>query len=157
MKPTSAKAMRCRSTATHQRGSFLLEALIAILIFSLGTLGLVGLQAQSIRHVNDAQYQGEAVYLANSVLSKMWSDDRATLTAKYTGSAGSGGAGYMTLLELEKDLLLPGVSDTSNPPQIDVVNGPSTTSVQVTVTIWWQLPGEATPHNYRTTGVVGAN
>jgi len=31
-----------------QQGAFLLEALIGILIFSLGVLGIVGLQAQAI-------------------------------------------------------------------------------------------------------------
>ena len=66
-----------------QRGSFLLEALIGILVFSFGVLGLVGLQAQSIRHINDAQYRAEAVYLAQSLVAKMWADDPAKLAANY--------------------------------------------------------------------------
>src|SRR5665811_2244945 len=66
-----------------QEGAFLLEALIGILIFSLGILGIVGLQAQAIRSTNDAEYRAEAVYLANSLVSQMWADDRNTLKAKY--------------------------------------------------------------------------
>jgi hypothetical protein len=31
------------------------------------------------------------------------------------------------------------------------------TSSVVQVQIFWQLPGETTPHNYTTTGVVGQN
>jgi type IV pilus assembly protein PilV len=45
--------MQLRHTQT---GAFLLEALIGILIFSLGILGIVGLQARAIRFTNDAEY-----------------------------------------------------------------------------------------------------
>ena len=136
-----------------QHGSFILEALIAILIFSFGVLGIVGLEAQSIRHINEAQYRGEAVYLANSVISRMWADDPATLAAKYQ----SGGAGYSAFAELVK--ALPGVTDTANQPQITVAAGPSVGSSLVTVSVFWVMPGETTAeqHNYTTNAVVGLN
>ena len=38
-----------RNLGRTQSGAFLLEALIGILIFSLGVLGIVGLQARAIR------------------------------------------------------------------------------------------------------------
>ncbi len=141
------------SAARTQGGSFLLEALIGILIFSFGVLGLVGLQAQSMRHIADAQYRGEAVYLANSLVSRMWSDDPATLAAKYQ----SGGAGYNALLEMVKTL--PGASDKGNEPDVIVAAGPSVSSSLVTVTIYWVPPGEAIAnrHNYTTMAVVGLN
>src|SRR5215207_5904360 len=72
--------LRCRKS---QAGVFLLEALIAILVFSFGILGIVGLQARAIQTTNDAQYRAEATYLANSVISKMWTDSRSTLFDKY--------------------------------------------------------------------------
>jgi type IV pilus assembly protein PilV len=43
----------------------LLEALIAILIFSFGILGLVGLQANAINLSTDAKYRADAALLAN--------------------------------------------------------------------------------------------
>lgn len=136
-----------------QGGSFLLEALIGILIFSFGVLGLVGLQAQSMRHVADAQYRGEAVYLANAVVSRMWADNPANLAAKYQ----VGGAGYNSLLEMVKTL--PGASDPANAPEVLVTPGPGIGSSIVSVTIYWLPPGEpiANRHNYTTMAVVGLN
>lgn len=137
-----------------QRGSFILEALIGILIFSFGVLGIVGLQARSIRHVNDAQYRGEAVYLASSVVAKMWGDDPAALAVKYQ----SGGAGYDAFREMVK--VLPGAADNANAPVIMVNPGPAVGTSLVTVTVFWLLPGEdqtKQQHNYSTTAVVGLN
>lgn len=137
-----------------QGGSFMLEALIGILIFSFGILGLVGLQAQAMRHISDAQYRGEAVYLANSVVGRMWSDNPATLAAKYQ----TGGAGYDAFRELVKKL--PGGVDAANKPVILVAAGPAVGSSLVTVQVFWLLPGEnqaTQQHNYSTMAVVGLN
>ena len=92
---------RARPTApAKQRGGFLLEALVGILIFSFGILGLVGLQANAIRHVNDAQYRGEAVYLASTIVGRMWTDNPAQLEANYDKDLA--GPGYLALKELAK-------------------------------------------------------
>ena len=78
--------------ATRQRGSFLLEALISVLIVAFGILGLIGLQARAIQNVDDAQYRGEATYLANAYLGQMWVADRTTLNANFDDA--SGGPAY---------------------------------------------------------------
>ncbi|MDQ6619931.1 MAG: pilus assembly protein PilV [Pseudomonadota bacterium] len=131
----------------------MLEALIGILIFSFGVLGLVGLQAQSMRHVSDAQYRGEAVYLAHSLIASMWADDQSKLAALYQ----SGGAGYTRFREMVKTL--PGGADSVNDPQVVVAPGPAVGSSLVTVSVFWILPGESTAnqHNYTTQAVVGLN
>ena len=46
-----------KSLPARQTGSYLLEALIAILIFAFGVLGLVGMIGTSIRVTNDARYR----------------------------------------------------------------------------------------------------
>ena len=56
---------------TRQRGSFLLEALIAILIVALGILGLVGLQARAMQDTDESQFRSEAAFLASDVISRM--------------------------------------------------------------------------------------
>jgi len=142
----------------RQQGVMLLEVLIAILIFSFGILGIVGLQAQSIRHVNDVQYRSEAVFLANSFVSKMWADDRTATDPTYLdttyGDAGAG-PGYTEFYKMVQGL--PGADLAGNAPTVKVEAGPSTTSTLVTVTVFWQLPGEKTAHNYSTTAVIGRN
>lgn len=52
----------------HQTGSVLLEALVAILIFSIGILALVGMEATAISTVSDAQYRSTAGFLANQIV-----------------------------------------------------------------------------------------
>ena len=54
-----------------QRGMFLLEALIAILIFSLGILGMVAMGGTAIAAQSDAQYRTDAANFANEIASKI--------------------------------------------------------------------------------------
>ncbi|HKE39477.1 MAG TPA: hypothetical protein VKG21_06545 [Casimicrobiaceae bacterium] len=152
---TSKHLRKCQS------GAYLLEALIGILVFSFGILGIVGLQAQAIRFTNDSEFRAEAVYLANALISKMWTDDRTQLKAKYDSTVG--GPEYVNFQNQVKnafkgaDVLDPVVlvDDPALPP------APSKTSSVVQVQISWRLPGEpasaAYNHNYTTTGVVGQN
>ena len=57
-----------------QRGSMLLEGLIAILIFSVGILAIVGMQATAIKNSTDAKYRADASYLAGQIIGQMWAD-----------------------------------------------------------------------------------
>ena len=72
-----------------QSGVMLLEALIAILIFSLGILGIVGLQAVQMKLVADAKYRSDAALLAEELIGQMWASDRtaATLNAVFATGA----------------------------------------------------------------------
>ncbi len=155
-----------------QRGAFLLEALVALLIMAFGILGIVGLQAQSMRVTNDSEYRAEAVYLANSLVGKMWTDTPpdpakggpaawiAALTDNYDST--KKGPGYVAFQNAIVAAPLPGVvKDTVNDPVVKVDDGTkaglSTNSVYVTITVFWQLPGEKTPHQYVTSAVIGLN
>ena len=146
-----------RNSGRTQRGAFLLEALIGILIFSLGVLGIVGLQARAIRFTNDAEFRAEAMYLANSLISQMWTDNRALLKTKYDSTVG--GAGY-TVFKAKVHSALNGatifpepVVNVDGPPPLPQAN--SATSNVVQVQISWQMPGDLVTHNYTTTGVIG--
>src|ERR1700756_3364794 len=80
--------MRPSLTLRHrQTGAYLLEALIGILIFALGVLGIVGLQAASLRTTTDSALRAEAVFAANQLLGQMWTDDEAALAANYTSAS----------------------------------------------------------------------
>jgi len=154
----------------------ILEAMIAILVFSLGILGIVGLQAASIKASTDAKYRSEASLLANEVIGRMWVSDRApaTLQANFAspdggayqawGWVGTGAADAGTKAEPTRGSVLetlPGAA--ANLPTISVAAvAPATATVPptpstslVTVTVFWQLPGEATPHNYTAVAQIG--
>ncbi|MDD5242206.1 MAG: prepilin-type cleavage/methylation domain-containing protein [Sulfuricella sp.] len=122
-----------------QTGSALLESLIAILIFSMGILAIIGLQAVSIKNTAGAKYRTDASMLANQVIGQMWVDDKtnAALVANYSSP---GGAKYLTW-KANVEQALPGVASNAPTITIDAANA-------ATVTIRWQSPGEGAPHNY---------
>ena len=128
-----------------QHGIVLLEALIAILIFSIGILGIVGLQAAAIKNSGDAKFRADASQLSSELFARMWSSDRtsATLVANYNGSAGSGGAGYLAWAA-DVSGALPG----NIPPVVTVTTDTLTVipSTLVTVQIFWQAPNDKTTH-----------
>lgn len=61
-------------TQRHQAGVMLIEALIGILIFSIGILALLGMQGSAIKNTTDAKYRSEASFLATQVIGQMWVD-----------------------------------------------------------------------------------
>lgn len=116
-----------RPHASMQKGMVLLEALIAILIFSIGVLAIVGLQATMITNTSDTKARVDAANIAEQRLGQMWSDPDNILT----------------YLEQNTDIsgLLPNGKRTTTQP----VTG------QFTVTVTWQQPGDKGPHNFTTT------
>ena len=132
------------------RGSFLLEALIAILIVALAILGIVGLVARSIQNVDESKYRGEAAALAASYIGQMWVDNRtpATLKAKYE----SGGSGFADLDSMAKSRI-PGALT----PTVTIDPGFTVNTSNVTVTLQWKLPSDSSTHQYQMFAVVGAN
>lgn len=142
---------RMGSSTRKQRGSFLLESLIAILLFSFGILGMVALLGTSLRASNDARYRSEAANLANGMVADMWSLNAAQLDAQF----GSGGA-KLYAWQTKAATLLP--SADVNPPVVDLTKpGLSAQSRAVVVTVFWQLPGSTERHSYMVTAQIGKN
>ncbi|WP_230414355.1 PilV family protein [Collimonas silvisoli] len=60
-----------------QQGGFLLiEVLAAILIFSFGILGLVGLQASTINNSISAEDRSQAALLADNLVATLWNKSK---------------------------------------------------------------------------------
>lgn len=59
----------------------LLEALVGMLLFSLGMLGMVQLHAQSIRFSVTAFERNRAALMANELVNTMWAAGTVTLDA----------------------------------------------------------------------------
>ena len=116
-----------------QQGAVLIEAMVAILIFSLGVLAIVGLQGNMIKNVADSKYRSEASYIAQSRIAQMWANPD----------------NLATYIETNTDIsaVLPGGKRTVVTP----------TAGQYTVTVTWLQPGTATTHNYTTTARITGN
>jgi len=128
----------------------LLEALIGILIFAIGVLAVVGLQAMSIKDVADAKYRTDAALLANELISDAWisSKDLTTLQGAYNSPSGS----YYTTWAGDVASQLPGVTASANAPTVAVtkISSSGVNAIQLAVTVNWQLPGQNVAHSYST-------
>jgi type IV pilus assembly protein PilV len=151
--------MKIQGKPASQRGSMLLEGLIAIMIFSMGILALAGLQANAVKNTVDAKYRTEAAFLANQIIGQMWVENPANLatyahhatTNAGTCSFGGGASANANVLAWLGDATtptpgtvignLPGATADKQQIKVDAGN-------LITVTICWQSPREATAHNY---------
>ena len=108
-----------------QQGAILLESLIAMLIFSMGILALVGLQAAMVSNTSDAKYRSVASYLAQQKLGELWADPNHIVAT----------TGPVALTEL---------------PNGQYTMSHTRTSGEVSITITWQAPGDTAVHNVTT-------
>lgn len=132
------------TSARDQSGIMLLEALIAILIFSLGILTVIALQATSIKLTSDAKYRTDATLLANRLIGQMWvsGGDLAALKADFE----TGGDSYNAwVADVSAKEGLPGVvaagsGVVSTLPLVTVDDTAGATAGQVTITLFWRSP-----------------
>ena len=78
-------------TPTKTKGFTLLEVMIAMVIFSIGLLGLAGLMAQSTSYNNSAQFRTQATFLAYDMLDRMRANpsEAANPTLRYNVNFGT--------------------------------------------------------------------
>lgn len=73
------------SPLSVQHGSVLIEAMVAILLFSIGVLAIAGLQASMLQNTSDSKLRSEASYLAQQMIGQMWADPVATALGAFNG------------------------------------------------------------------------
>jgi Tfp pilus assembly protein PilV len=140
-----------RAGRTSQRGAFLIEALMAILVVSIASAGLFTLIANLVRTSSESLLRAEAIELAAAALARMTAESPATLTDRYDASAGA--PGFVALATAARRL--PGVTAVTNLPSVAVAPGPSAGTRSVSVTVRWQAPNDSTVHRASMTTVVG--
>jgi type IV pilus assembly protein PilV len=117
------------------RGISLIEVLVAMTIFSFGVLGMVGMQARAIAYFSDAKYRTDAALLSDALINDAWVN-RANLANYAYGGSGTAPAAVQPWLNEVKGSL-PNAGATVG------VNG-----TQLTVTVTWQPPNAAAPHQH---------
>jgi type IV pilus assembly protein PilV len=198
-------------TNFQQSGFVMLEGLIAILIFSMAILAVVGLQATAITKGTESQYRADAAFLANQLLAQMWvhsgsgvintsgvivagnaalsgvaaapnlynySCMNCTVALATAAGTKAGDPEFVRWLQSIQGTatqpgFLPGVTDTTNMPDIDVhcsaadlalmptcsaATQPQS-ATQVTITLYWQKSMRAgvVPHQYTTISNIEPN
>ena len=152
MKSLSRRGARVRQRAT-QEGVMLLEALIGILIFSLGIMALVAMQSVSVSNVSNARYRMEAAFLANELLSGLWVD-RGTAVANLNNYRYPGGSSpALTNWVTKVTTLMPQAG--TYPPTVTVAALPNVVNGRmVTVTVRWRAPDALAPSNHVAIGYI---
>ncbi len=118
----------------------MLEALVGLLVFSFGVLGLVGLHGAMTKAQTMSRFRADAVTLAGDLVGTMWADmPRVAMYDSATCEAHAPCKNWSDKVAA----VLPG-----GQPTIVVNNG------LVTITIAWTMPGEAVPNSYVTTTVI---
>lgn len=117
----------------RQQGVSLLEVLVALVVCSVGILGVVGLQVTMSRAQTSATFRGEATYLAQQLIGGMWAD-RANL-ADYDSATCAGDPCKGWKAQLASRL-------PSGAATVGVTTASGVTTV--TIEIRWTAPGEGT-------------
>lgn len=161
-----------------QRGSMMLEALISILIFSIGILAIIGLQAASVKMSSDAKYRSDASFLASQLVAQMWNGVAGSVTGtcpanaytgnelnpylgSYTGLSTTGGATFTawasavvaTLPNPSASAVLAAAPTISPSPCVPGLQ--QGINANALITISWQLPG-GDAHIFSTTAPISA-
>jgi len=90
-----------RNRRVRARGFTLIEALVALIVLSIGLLGIAGMQISGLRANQSAASRTQASYLADDIADRM----RANYTAARNG---------------EYDVALGGTKSGTTPAQLDV-------------------------------------
>ena len=131
----------------RQQGVMLLEALVGLLIFSIGILGLVGMQAVATKNVANAQFRSEAGFLASEMMGQISVDQNNAASYATTGALCPGSPSSALQHWACRVARLPGA--VTYPPIITVVPDPAgTTAKTVSVVVRWKVPDATTPSNF---------
>ena len=127
-----------KHTRTYQKGVMLLEALIGLLIFSIGILALIAMQSVAIAQVRDAKYRVEASELTERMLGNLYILGSPTAT---------GATAVISAWQANVSTTLPSGAGTVTAG----ANG------QVTITVTWQAPAAAAASNHTSIAVIKFN
>jgi type IV pilus assembly protein PilV len=135
------KTFAMRRPIKSVRGIVLIEVLVALLVFMLGVLGLVGLQSAMTRAQTESKFRADAAFLATELIGRMWAD--VTNVASYGGT----GCAEVARCKEWQDKVVTTLPNGNGGLTLDAGTG------DATVTVTWTSPGGET-HRYVTSTTV---
>ena len=89
--PLISNKRQSTSILKHSRGFTLLEVMVAMVIFSIGLLGLASLQGQSVQFSHSAYLKSQGTFYAYDILDKMRVNRGLALSGNYNATFSSTG------------------------------------------------------------------
>lgn len=131
-------------------GFALVEVLISVLLFAIGILGLVGLQASMTQAQTDSKVRADAANLVDELATLMWSEllsapPMTTNLTAYTTSGCAGNTRCNAWLTKVGQALPSGVLDSLS--YNDVADTNDANHGSVSVTLKWSMPS-GSEHKY---------
>jgi type IV pilus assembly protein PilV len=136
-----------RTTGTRQRGFSLVEVLIALIIMSVGMLGIAGLYVQSMQAGRTSMFRHQAVTLAGDVADRIRANPRAGVAYAGAGANNNCVAGGIDCNAAEmaaNDIFIWDQEAAGALPNGDVVvlYDNAVNPPQYTISVNWTEPGE---------------
>lgn len=125
-----------------ERGSSVLESLLALLLFSVSLIGMLSILASSLAESAHAQYRVQASLLATGLVARMSSGDRS-LAALQSNYGDTSAAAYRQWLQTV-EASLPGVRGELNLPTVLIHS-----DRRIDITLRWQAPAERDAHRWQ--------
>lgn len=134
-------------TPIYRRGGSLVDALLALLLFSVGMLALLRLLSSVLAESANAQYRNQASQLASALVARMWSGDRsvASLQARYGDPAAHD---YQTWLA-SVQASLPGTDAVALQPVVSI-----DAQRHVAITLQWKSPSDRSAHQMQVQALI---
>jgi type IV pilus assembly protein PilV len=151
----------------RQSGFFLIEALVAILIFSLGVLGMVALGGTAMGAQTDARYRTDAAALADEMVSAILINVARDSDANFLASLnqfqhrpGGANCNFTGANSTEPNTVawlgrvstqgagLPGLPNATPTNQQILVDTSATGFNRVQITVCWQAPSDQAPRHH---------
>ena len=140
-----------------QQGVMMIEALVGILIFAVGIIGLMGLQSAAIANTVEAKYRSDAAFYANQIIGAMWVDKVRVAVSPSLYDTSNPLAIANTELQAWKASVQASLPQATGAlaPSVAVVNNLG--GYDVTVTVFWQKPGQSDSHKFLTVARIDYN
>ncbi len=135
-----------------QAGALLLEALVAIVIFSIGVLALIGVQAAAMRSTSDSKIRLDAEFFIDQLVTDLTIDARGVdgkvnftrLSQRYASA--TAGVGYTRWRDRVIDVAnggLPGAAAEQPTVVITDSSVGTTTLVAADIAVFWRAPNDS--------------
>ncbi len=132
---TNIQTRNKNKSLVKQAGSNLIEVLVSILIFAMGILGILGLQASTVGVAADARYRTEAAALADDYIARMMVAPPSTVATDFKTGGTEFNAWQSSRINgttADRRTLLPNATVTS------AITGATDAGQNVLLTISWR-------------------
>lgn len=141
-----------------QAGSFILEAIISLMLFAVGLLSMLALSGHALNQVGQSKARNDASYIAGELISEMWVSASVNLTTwttrLQTAIPEATGTVYMATCDcVETDASTGNVCTTAATGTVAIANPQA-----VTICIAWTDRKDPTaPRRYQTSSTITRN